>query len=265
MWFFLYPGVFNWWLSLTWIRNLSSTLSFFEQECTFAFCLLSNCWCQIGNGVFRWAGRKEAQFPYKGVLRRKNWWLVGGLWKRWGFHMKRDNYDEIRTHYDEFEHISWRATGSWVQWWWKGRWKGRRVEWCRLWNLKDHQEVCVCFLIDFFWCLELTGKRKSKRKKEKEKFQGSYFDWFLLVTKLKISRSFSINFCEKRTLLKDSYKHVFKHLHWMVKTRSKTPQIVTVDSEEGIYPSETSCTMCESAYFWQFCHRTQTNGGNSQM
>lgn len=51
----------------------------------------------------------------------------------------------------------------------------------------------------------------------------------------------------------------------MVKTRSKTPQIVTVDSEEGIYPSETSCTMCESAYFWQFCHCTQTNGGNSQM
>lgn len=83
--------------------------------------------------------------------------------------------------------------------------------------------------------------------------------------KAEISRSFSINFCERRTVLKDSYKHVLKHLRRMVKTRYKTLQIVTVDSEEGIYPSETSHTMCEAAYFWQFCHHTQTNGGNSQM
>lgn len=51
----------------------------------------------------------------------------------------------------------------------------------------------------------------------------------------------------------------------MVKTRYKTLQIVTVDSEEGIYPGETARTMCEAAYFWQFYHHTQTNGGNSQM
>lgn len=78
LWFFFYPGVLNWCLCLTWIRNLPSTSGFFEQECTFSFCLSSNCWCcQIGICVFRWAGRKEAQFPYKGDLKKK----IGGWWK----------------------------------------------------------------------------------------------------------------------------------------------------------------------------------------
>lgn len=91
------PGVLNWCLCLTWIRNLPSTSGFFEQECTFSFCLSSNCWCcQIGICVFRWTGRKEAQFPYKGDLKKKNWWLVEIFRKICGFHVKRDNNDQTQ-------------------------------------------------------------------------------------------------------------------------------------------------------------------------
>lgn len=51
----------------------------------------------------------------------------------------------------------------------------------------------------------------------------------------------------------------------MLKARYIALQIVTVDSEGGVCPSETFHTMCEATYLWQFCRYTQTNGDNSQM